>query len=154
MVQNLPQPKTPQQLCEFIGLGCKRIRTTLYHPISNDHIERFQCQLKSSLKSYPDFTNWMDILPMVLLGIRTTLKDDLRCTIAELVYGITLRLPGEFFDTSCANNAVPDPSCYATKLKTAMQQLKAVPQLRNPKGIRRNSNKPNGVIIAVLWTGS
>ena len=64
---------------------------------------------------------------MVLLGIRTTLKDDLHCTTAELVYGTTLRLPGEFFDTNCANSAVPDPSCYATKLKTAMQQLKAVP---------------------------
>ena len=124
-------------------LGCKRIRTTSYHPISNGIIERFHRQLKSSLKSYPDSTNWTDILPIVLLGIRTTLKDDLHCTTAELVYGTTLRLPGEFFDTSCANNAVPDPMCYVTKLKTAMQQLKAVP-------LRQHHNK--GFISKDLMT--
>ena len=108
-------------------LGCKRIRTTSYHPISNGIVERFHRQLKSSLKSYSDPSNWTDILPLVLLGIRATLKDDLHCTTAELVYGTTLRLPGEFFDISCADDAAPDPLCYVTKLKTTMQQLKAVP---------------------------
>ena len=34
---------------------------------------------------------------MVLLGIRTALKTDLGCSVAELVYGTTLRIPGEFF---------------------------------------------------------
>lgn len=29
----------------------------------------------------------MDALPLVLLGIRTTLKEDIGCTAAELVYG-------------------------------------------------------------------
>ena len=40
----------------------------------------------------------VDSLPLVLLGIRTALKDDLHCSTAELVYGTTLCLPGEFFD--------------------------------------------------------
>ena len=106
-------------------LGCKRIRTTSYHPISNGIVECFYRQLKSSLKSYSDPSNWTDILPLVLLGIRATLKDDLHCTTAELVYGSTLRLPGEFFDISRADDAAPDPLCYVTKLKTTMQQLKA-----------------------------
>ena len=115
-------------------LGCKRIRTTSYHPISNGIIKRFHRQVKASLKSYLDSTNWTDILPIILLGIRTTLQDNLLCMIAELVYGTTLRLPGEFFNTSYANSAVPDPVCYVTKLKTAMQQLKAIPP-------RQHSNK-------------
>ena len=115
-------------------LGCKRIHTTSYHPISNGIIERFHRQLKASLKSYLDSTNWTSILPIVLLGIRTSLKEDLHCTTAELVYGTTLRLPGELFNTSYANSAVPDPLCYVTKLKIAMQQLKAVPP-------RQHSNK-------------
>ena len=72
-------------------LGCKRIRTTAYYPIAKGIIKRFHHQLKSSLKSYPNPTNWTDILPVILLGIRTTLKDDLQCTAAELVYGTTLR---------------------------------------------------------------
>ena len=34
---------------------------------------------------------------MVLLGIRTALKTDLGCSVAQLVYGTTLRIPGELF---------------------------------------------------------
>ena len=103
-------------------LGCKTIHTTSYHPISNGFIKRFHH------KSYHDSTNWMDILPMVLLRIYITLTDDLCCTTAELVaIWHHLKAARRIFDTSCANSTVPDPSCYATKLKTAMQQLKAVP---------------------------
>ena len=101
-------------------LGCKQIRTTAYHPIANGFIERFHRQLKSSLKSYPNPTNWTDILPIILLGVRTTLKDDLQCTAAELVYDTTLPLPGEFFDSSTVEDAVPDPFNYVTRLKAAM----------------------------------
>jgi hypothetical protein len=55
---------------------------------------------------------------MVLLGIRTALKDDLGCTAAELVYGTNLRLPGEFFSPS---PDTPNPSNYVTQLKSVMQ---------------------------------
>jgi len=72
-------------------LGSKRKRTS-YHPIANGIIERFHRQLKSSIKAC---NNPTDSLPLILLGIRITLKD-LQCTAAELVYGITLRLPGEY----------------------------------------------------------
>ena len=108
-------------------IGYKWIHTTPYHPITNGIIECFHCQLKSSLKSYPNPTNWSDILPIILLGIHTTLKDDLHCTVAELVYGTTLRLPGEFFYSSTAADPVTDPCNYVTRLRAAIQQLKAVP---------------------------
>ena len=62
----------------------------------------------------------------MLLGIRTQLKDDLKCTTAELVYGTTLWLPGEFFDNSNAN-LFSDPSSYVTELKNAMMQLQPTP---------------------------
>lgn len=75
-------------------LGVKRTRTTAYHPIANGLVERFHRQLKASLKCQPNPTQWVDGLPLVLLGIRTTLKQDLHCSSAELVYGTTLRLPG------------------------------------------------------------
>ena len=45
-------------------------------------------------------SNWVASLPLVLLGIRTAPKEDLHCSIAELVYGTTLRIPGEFFSSS------------------------------------------------------
>lgn len=78
-------------------LGSKRARTTSYHPQSNGMVERFHRQLKAALKAQPNPSSWMDSLPLVLLGIRTALKEDTRSTAAEMVYGTTIRLPGEFF---------------------------------------------------------
>ena len=114
-------------------LGCKRIRTTSYHPVANGLIERFHRQLKTALKTHPQPANWTDSLPIVLLGIRTQLKDDLKCTTAELVYGTTLRLPGEFFDNSNAD-PLPDPTSYVTKLKSIMTQLQPTPVRQQRKG--------------------
>ena len=113
-------------------LGSKRVRTTAYHPIANALIEQFHRQLKTSLKSQPNPTHWMDSLPMVLLGIRTALKNDIHCSAAELVYGTTLCLPGEFFDSAKSNDTV-DPTNYVGQLKAAMQQLQAVPFRNQPQ---------------------
>ena len=113
-----------QQLMEI--LGCKRIHTTSYHPMANGMIERFHRQLKAVLKAYLNTLDWVDSLPMALLGIRTTIKQDCHCTPAELVYGTTLRIPGEFF-TPSPDTATPDPSSYVTKLKESMKYLRASP---------------------------
>ncbi|VDP39859.1 unnamed protein product [Schistosoma margrebowiei] len=58
--------------------------------------KRFHCQLKSALRAHED-GNWHETLPFVLLGVRTSLKADIQCSVGGLVYGTTLRLPGEFF---------------------------------------------------------
>ena len=58
-------------------LGTKRICTTAYLPIANGLVERFHRQLKAALKVQPNADNRVDHLPMVLLGIRTALKEDL-----------------------------------------------------------------------------
>ena len=107
-------------------LGCKRLRTTSYRPIANGIIEQFHCQLKSSIKTCNNPFTWTDSLPLILLGIRTTLKEDLHCTAAELVYGTTLRIPGEYFNDT-KTDTTDDPSNYVTNLKSIMQQLKATP---------------------------
>ena len=77
-----------QQLMQL--LGCNQIRTTSYHPMANGMIKRFHRQLKAIIKSYPNTTDWVDSLPMALLGIRTTLKQECHCTSAELVYSTML----------------------------------------------------------------
>ena len=101
-------------------LGSKRIRTTAYHPIANGLVERFHRQLKGALKASPDPTNRGDMLAMVLLGICTCLKQDPKSSTAELVYGTTLRLPGDYFQSTTTQL---DPVTYVTRLSTAMQQL-------------------------------
>ena len=115
-------------------LGSKRIRTTAYHPSSNGLVERFHRyrQLKASLKAHADPSHWFENLLMVLLGIRTALKEDLHCTTAELVYGTTLQLPGEFF-SSMGLTDTPDPASYVAKLKSSMQQLQASPVRMQPQ---------------------
>ncbi len=88
-------------------LGSKHARTTAYHPQSNG------MQLKAALKGQYNPSAWMDSLPLVLLSIRTALKEDTHSTAAEMVYGTTICLPGEFFTSSPKPSPV-DPSDYVS----------------------------------------
>ena len=70
-------------------LGTKLHRTTAYHPQANGLVERFHRHLKVTLKARLKDANWLDVLPWVLLGIRTAPKH-LRMSSAKLVYGAPL----------------------------------------------------------------
>ena len=74
-----------------------------------------------------DNTRWTESLPLVLLSIRSTLKADVQCTSAELVYGTTLRLPGELIAPESCEPHDADVHCYAQNLKRFMQRLKPTP---------------------------
>ena len=103
-------------------VGSRRTRTTAYHPASNGLVERFHRQLKSSLKAHAN-TCWMETLPIVMLGIRTAVKFDLGCCASELVYGTTIRLPGQFVAPSQASGVV-DLSDYVNRLRKQMGELR------------------------------
>uniref|UniRef100_A0A1X7TIX9 Integrase catalytic domain-containing protein n=1 Tax=Amphimedon queenslandica TaxID=400682 RepID=A0A1X7TIX9_AMPQE len=106
-------------------LGTKRFRTTSYHPQANGLVERFHRQLKGALKAQTHSHSWTDSLPLVLLGIRTAVKEKLKCSAAELVYGTSLRLPGKFFSPS--HSDFTDSETNVTKLKSVMGKLSPVP---------------------------
>ncbi len=76
-------------------VGCKRIRTTAYHPKANGMIERWHRTLKAAIMCHND-PNWTRTLSTVLLGLRTHSRVDTGASPAEYVYGTTLRVPGEF----------------------------------------------------------
>ncbi|XP_050491175.1 uncharacterized protein LOC126873884 [Bombus huntii] len=99
---------------------------TAYHPASNGMVERLHRQLKAATKSH-DTSNWVEILPIVLLGIRTAIKEDLNATAAEMVYGTSIRLPTEFFLPSeqQANSE------YANRLKEQMGKVRPHPVTRH-----------------------
>ncbi|BHF62408.1 hypothetical protein SprV_0200539000 [Sparganum proliferum] len=111
-------------------LGCSRIRTTAYHPSSNGLVERFHRQLKASLRAHDNPSLLSEHLPLVMLCIRTALKPDLECSAAELVYGTTLRIPGDLFWHSQSSDDL-DPSDCVRRLRQAMTYLRATP-LRAP----------------------
>ena len=117
----------------FTGLlGTKHLRTTAYHPCANGLVERLHRQLKGALKGHPQQEYWTKALPLVLLGIRTSLKEDIGCTTAKLVYGTTLRLPGAFFSAQPNNNDQPG---YMADLRSTMSSLKASAPQSQPGSI-------------------
>ena len=93
---------------------------------ANGLVERLHRQLKGALKGHPNPENWTDALPLILLGIRTTLREDIKSTVTELVYGTTLRLPGAYFSPQSAKDS-PDPTSYVSALRSRMHLLKATP---------------------------
>ncbi|XP_064470148.1 uncharacterized protein K02A2.6-like [Ornithodoros turicata] len=72
--------------------GLHRIRATAYHPQANGMVEPLNRDLKAALKAVSP-TPWVEALPIVLLSLRATVRHDIECAPAELVYGMTLRLP-------------------------------------------------------------
>ncbi|BHF73335.1 hypothetical protein SprV_0401641600 [Sparganum proliferum] len=107
-------------------LGCTRIRTTAYHPAANGMVERFHRQQKTALRAAEDPENWSDNVPVALLGIRAALKSDLDCSAAELVFGTTLRLPGEMV-TLTSRGAEETPENFVHRLRHFMRSLSPVP---------------------------
>lgn len=83
-------------------LGIRHLRTTSYHPQANGLIERWHRTLKSSIKCQQS-NDWCSMLPTILLGLRVVHKEDINASAAEMVYGSTLRIPGEFFVESKSN---------------------------------------------------
>ena len=82
------------QLLSF--LGCLRKRTTSFHPQCNGLIENFHRRLKDALRlqQYPNC--WYYNLPLVLLTIRNTIKQEINYSPAELTFGKNMVLPGDF----------------------------------------------------------
>lgn len=117
-----------QQLSQLIG--SKHIRTTAYHPSANGLVERFHRQLKSAFKTQSEPNRWTESLPLILLSIRSSLKVDIGCSVAELVFGSTLRLPGELL-VPVKNIDSLDPAGYVDRLRRQMSELK-------PKSTRLN----------------
>jgi len=97
-------------------------QTNSHHCLPHDTnglVERFHRQLKAALKVSPHLDRWIDMLLLALLRIRTSLKEDIKGTAAELLYGTSLCLPGEFFIRPVVSSM--DPTSYITLLKSSMQ---------------------------------
>uniref|UniRef100_A0ABD2WIL2 RNA-directed DNA polymerase n=1 Tax=Trichogramma kaykai TaxID=54128 RepID=A0ABD2WIL2_9HYME len=105
-------------------LGIKRCRTTSFHPSANGLIERWHRTLKAALMCHAHPENWLELLPSVLLGLRTRLVGEFDVSPAEMLYGTTLAIPGDL----CFNtHARVDPKIFASKFRAHMNEVRPVP---------------------------
>lgn len=100
-------------------LGVNHLTTTPYHPQANGLVERFHRTLKASLRCHPD-ESWYDALPLILLSLRVQLKFDIGVSPAQLLYGTTLRIPGQFFEETEAVSPVE----FVKQLTNTMNKLR------------------------------
>ena len=106
--------------------GIIRDRTTSHHPQSNGMVERFQRQLKASIMAHESPNPWTITLPAVLFGVCSAVKERLGRSAAEMIYGTTLKLPGEFTKQYTVD-ANTDLENYSDKLRVAMSRLRLCP---------------------------
>ena len=79
-------------------------------------IERFHRSLKSSLRARLAGSDWVNHLPLVMLGLRSWPKEDSGFSPAKAVYGSNLSLPGEFLEHSKIS-----PETFLQKVERAVQ---------------------------------
>ncbi len=120
-------------------LGIIHTTTTAYHPQSNGLVERAHRQLKEGLKTRLASHEWPAHLPWVLLGMRTSPKDDSAISSAELVYGAPLVLPGEFLDA--AEPPAPD----------FLEHVRPGPVSIPTRPIRRPPQETNQLLQQAKW---
>ena len=123
-------------------LGIESFTTTAYHPQANGMVERLHRQLKASLKARLSSPNWMDELPLVLLGIRTAWREEPGCSSAELVYGTSLHIPGEFLSSSSDLRNTTVSSEFLRNLQRKMRNI--LPPVPSYHG-SRNSYVPKNL---------
>ncbi|CAH4031530.1 unnamed protein product [Pieris brassicae] len=71
--------------------------------------------------------SWVEELPTVLLGLRAAQRTDSGVSAAELTFGRTLRLPGDFYDSSTqVGSAEPQP--LVEGIRKHIKSLKSVPK--------------------------
>lgn len=85
-------------------LGVQLRNTTSYRPQANGLVERSHRSIKASLMARCAGSDWLAHLPWVLLGLRIHPHEGLSVSSAEMVYGDTLVIPGEFFPSNDAPN--------------------------------------------------
>ena len=108
-------------------MGSNTIRTCAYRPSSNGMAERTHRSLKAALRARCLDGNWFHHLPWILLALRTAPKDGIGVSPAEMVYGVQLVVPGEFFPSSGGGNIDEEARKQLQRARDVVRQLRPFP---------------------------
>ena len=131
----LPDIITSDRGAQFTGQLWENMSTTLniklqptvaYHPQGNGMVERLHRRLKEALRCRLVGPNWYQQLPWILLSLRSTVKEDLQTSPAELMFGQVLTLPGDYFPHQQQPLEVPE---LLQQLRNNTAQTAPVPPL-------------------------
>lgn len=106
-------------------LGASHITTPSYNPKTNGIVERSHRSLKAALRCSGG--SWTTSLPVVLLSLRSAQRDHEEISCAEMTYGTSLRLPGEFYTN---NEEMTDTFSYVQQLRKAIRAVRPADQTR------------------------
>ncbi|XP_068203592.1 uncharacterized protein [Palaemon carinicauda] len=105
-------------------LGLTLHQTTAYNCADDGMVERFYPTFKATLMSHCKDSNWFTRLPWVLLGLRTTPKDTLHVSEAEIVHGESLVVQAEFFPSATSSNHLQRIHHFVGKFTPCRQSYK------------------------------
>lgn len=110
-------------------LGSQHLRTTAYHPASIGLIERMYRPIKTAIKCRAT-GSWTEVLPIVFLVIGSSWREDYKSIAAELLYGETSGLPGEFLTPpeTCGHHGLSE---FVQNLRRHFQNLGPVSDCRH-----------------------
>ena len=98
-------------VCTFLGISVST--TTSYQ--SNGFIEQFHRSLKTALHSRLASSDWVQHLPLVLLGLCSLPKDDTDLSVSKALFEAPLTVSGEFLESP----ELP-PATYLSKVECAV----------------------------------
>ena len=84
-----------KQYCQF--MGTVHNISSVQYPASNGLTERAIKTVKIPLRTKLDFSQWGYHLSIIILSLNSQIKEDLKASPTELLYGQCLRLPGDLF---------------------------------------------------------
>nr|CUU97535.1 hypothetical transcript [Hymenolepis microstoma] len=101
---------------------------------SSDRIMDIHIQCSIRYHDRQRITIYVCPVPGIKPALRSTVKEDLGCSPAELVPGTTLRLPGEMISNSQDRGFI-DPASYSVRLKEHFRSVPPTPACSNDKPI-------------------